>query len=193
MKKDYYHTHFLAYHEQTFNVNPGSFLKPLAICLKPGARILDVGCGSGRDLLWFKNKGFAVTGFERSSGLAQLARENVGCEIIEGDFENFDFSIFQADAVLSIGSLVHVAHDKMADILGGIVRSLKINGYLLITLKEGRGTKDLPDGRTFYLWTQESLTTLFERLKLDQIDFSRQVSKVRPDDVWIGHVLQKKT
>jgi len=31
-----------------------------------------VGCGSGRDLLWLKNRGFKVIGFERPKGLAEL-------------------------------------------------------------------------------------------------------------------------
>jgi len=39
-----------------------------------------VGCGSGRDLLWMKKQDFDVIGFERSPGLAELARENAGCE-----------------------------------------------------------------------------------------------------------------
>ena len=77
-KKDYYQQHFLEYNRQTFNMDPASFLEPLAEQLAPGARILDVGCGSGRDLLWFKNRGFDVVGLERSPGLAGLARKNSG-------------------------------------------------------------------------------------------------------------------
>ena len=191
MKKDYYQTHFLEYHEQTFHVNPDSFLEPLAKRLNPRARILDVGCGSGRDLLWFKNQGFAVTGFERSSGLAQLARQNVDCKVLEGDFTHFNFSELQADAVLLIGSLVHVPHEKMAGILGNIVKSLHGDGLLLITMKEGKGTKASPDGRTFYLWKQASLMEIFDSLGLADIDFTRQVSKVRSDDVWLGYVLRR--
>jgi len=34
----------------------------------------ELGCGSGRDLLWLKNRGFHVIGFERSPGLAELCR-----------------------------------------------------------------------------------------------------------------------
>ncbi len=67
---DYYTKHFQAYHKKTFSIDPSSFLEPLKNTLEPGCRILDIGCGSGRDMLWLKNHGFSVSGFERSAGLA---------------------------------------------------------------------------------------------------------------------------
>jgi len=89
---DYYQKNYNAYHEKTFSIDPTSFLAPLAQRLPAEAFVLDVGCGSGRDLLWMKKRGFDVIGFERSPGLAELARDNVGCEVIQGDFETYDFS-----------------------------------------------------------------------------------------------------
>ena len=43
--------------------------------------VLDIGCGSGRDLKWLRERGFSVTGFERSKGLAALARRHAGGRI----------------------------------------------------------------------------------------------------------------
>ena len=101
---DFYQNNYRAYHEKTFSIDPSSFLEPFASHLAEDSLILDVGCGSGRDLLWLKNRGFKVIGFERSKGLAELARENVGCEVIEGDFETFDFSTLSVDAIILINS-----------------------------------------------------------------------------------------
>jgi SAM-dependent methyltransferase len=103
---DYYQQNYRTYHEKTFFVDPSSFLTPFAENLKPKATILDIGCGSGRDLLWLKKLGFKATGFERSPSLADLAGKNAGCDVIEGDFETYDFSNIQSDAVLFSGSLV---------------------------------------------------------------------------------------
>lgn len=50
-----------------------------------------------------KKRGFDVIGFERSPGLAELARDNAGCEVIEGDFETYDFSSILVDAVMLVG------------------------------------------------------------------------------------------
>ena len=57
-----------------------------------------MACGSGRDLLLMKKRGFDVIGFDRSPALAELARGNAACEVIEGDFETYDFSSMRVDA-----------------------------------------------------------------------------------------------
>jgi len=123
---DYYQQNYRKYHEKTFFVDPSSFLTPFSESLKPGSTILDIGCGSGRDLLWFKQHGFEVVGFERSPGLADLARKNVGCEVIEGDFEIYDFSQLSVDAIMLVGALVHLPHSKVPEILNSISRALSV-------------------------------------------------------------------
>ena len=102
-----------------------------------GRRVLDVGCGSGRDLLWLKKRGFRVKGFEWSAALAVMARRHADCEVREGDFTSHDFSAMPADAVILIGALVHVPHADFACIFGRIAAALKNGGLVLITLKEG--------------------------------------------------------
>jgi SAM-dependent methyltransferase len=111
---DYYQKNFKEYHKKTFNIDPSSFLLPLSEKLSPGTCILDIGCGSGRDLLWFRQRGFEVLGFERSHGLACLARKNVGCEVIEGNFRTYDFSRLSVDAIMLVGALVHLPHNRAA-------------------------------------------------------------------------------
>ena len=88
----FYHTHAKDYFNQTKQVDPSSFLTPLINHLQPGSKILDIGCGSGRDMLWLKERGFDCTGIERSPELAALARQHSGQPVIAADFASFDFS-----------------------------------------------------------------------------------------------------
>ena len=188
---DYYQQNFRKYHEKTFFVDPSSFLTPVAEKLKHGATILDIGCGSGRDLLWFKNRGFNVIGFERSHGLASLARKNAGCEVLEGDFETYDFSQLSVDAIVLVGALVHLPHSKAPAVLNSISRALKDDGNILLSLKKGAGNTTDSHGRVFYLWNDGELRDLFKDQGLDVIDSFQQSSMIGTDDVWIEYVLEK--
>ena len=188
---DYYQKNFKEYHKKTFNIDPSSFLLPLSEKLSPEACILDIGCGSGRDLLWFRQRGFEVVGFERSPGLAGLARKNVGCEVIEDDFKTYDFSQLSVDAIMLVGALVHLPHDKVPEVLNSINRALKDDGNILLSLKKGAGNTSDSQGRVFYLWNDGELRDLFKGLDLNVIDYFQQSSKIGTDEVWIGYVLKK--
>lgn len=189
--QDYYQKNYKTYHEKTFSIDPSSFLEPLARQLPSKAFVMDVGCGSGRDLLWMKKRGFNVIGVEHSSGLAELARKNAGCEIVEGDFETYDFSNLHVDAIVLVGALVHVQHHRLQTVFKNITNSLDKKGKVLITLKEGEGTFIDGYGRIFYLWQDKELRGIFTENGFKILDFKRQVSKVQTNDIWLGYVLEK--
>ncbi|MDP3283410.1 MAG: class I SAM-dependent methyltransferase [Desulfobacterales bacterium] len=190
--KDFYRENHSKYSERTFNIDPSSFLSPLATKLAPGSFILDVGCGSGRDLLWLKNKGFSVMGFDRSPELAELARKSAGCDVLEGDFTSYDFSSIRADAVILIGAMVHIPHAYFATVLLNIAAALNDNGLMLIAAKEGTGAAEGADGRIFYLFRNEEIEIIFALLSLRLIDFSRDASKTGTGEIWLRYLLQKE-
>jgi len=188
---DYYQQHFRDYHRTTFHIDPTSFLEPLARYLKCGDSILDVGCGSGRDLIWLQKQKFKVTGFERSAGLAELARCNVGCDVILGDFETFDFSKYTFDAMLLCGALVHIPHTRLIGVVGHVIQGVRDGGYILISLKAGEGCESGIDNRIFYLWKDEDLRELLDSLGLAVIEFQQNQSKRDEQDTWLSYVLRK--
>jgi SAM-dependent methyltransferase len=188
---DYYQSHCQEYFETTFRIDPTSFLAPLRAELKSGDSILDVGCGSGRDLVWFQKQNFKVTGFERSAGLVELARIQTACEIIKGDFETYDFSQHSFDALMLCGSLVHIAPDRLVIVLGNIIKCLRTKGIVFISLKEGRAPYSKADGRIYYLWSDQDLREMFNKINLTVRRFNRGVSKVNDHDIWLSYVLQK--
>jgi SAM-dependent methyltransferase len=188
---DFYQKKYKAYHEKTFSIDPSSFLEPLVKKLPAEAFILDVGCGSGRDLLWIKKQGFEGIGFERSPGLAQLARKNVGCEVIDGDFETYDFSLFLVDAIILVGALVHIPYERFSKVFENITSAISKHGIILITLKEGSEVRTDSDGRTFYLWQDEKVRRVFDTLGFTVYDVSKSVSKTGSNDVWMSYILDK--
>jgi SAM-dependent methyltransferase len=189
--ENYYLKEFKEYHQKTFFIDPCDILSPLTKHLSPGASILDVGCGSGRDLLWLKERGYRVTGFEFSKGLSNLARENAGCNVIEGNFRNFDFSKFSYDAIILIGALVHLPYKEFQIVLKGILNALTQNGLVLVSLNEGSGRKTDNTGRTFWRWQDIELREIFQLLELKVLEFKRQETKVGKGKIWLSYVLEK--
>jgi SAM-dependent methyltransferase len=188
--QDYYQNNCAEYYKRTVSVDPSSFLSPFVNAIPKGCSILDIGCGSGRDLLWLKNQCFQVTGFEISKGLAQLARIHSGCEVIGGDFETYDFSRLAFDAILASGSLVHVAHERLANVMRNIKQALVTGGFFYVSLKEGKNTYQDKTGRIFYLWQDSDLRNLFSKLSFKVLIFSSSLSVLNSKDPWLGYVLK---
>jgi SAM-dependent methyltransferase len=190
LSSDFYSDHFLEYHKQTFGLDPSPFLFPLLEYLPAGATVLDVGCGSGRDLCWLSQQGYSATGFERSPGLAALARRNSGCHVFEGDFCDYDFTSMLFDAAILISSLVHVRPPQLSGVREAVSKGVKPGGVLLITQKEGEGYREAEDGRIFTLWQADQLKTVFRELEMDVVHFKKAVSPVRSSDIWLSFLVK---
>jgi len=74
---------------------------------KPGERVLDVGCGTGHHLLFFREKGCSVTGVEPSGAMLDAARLKLqdGAELKSGWAEDLPFSDNEFDIVTLITTL----------------------------------------------------------------------------------------
>ncbi|SMC55053.1 Methyltransferase domain-containing protein [Desulfocicer vacuolatum DSM 3385] len=188
---DYYHKEFQSYFNATVHVDPAPFLLPVITHLPVGGEVWDVGCGSGRDLLWLKQKGFKAVGLERSQGLASLAAKYSGCRVIQGDFNTFDFSRLAVDAIFLTGALVHVPHRAFLPLLRNIIAGLKPGGVLFLSLKEGHGVRQDEKGRRFYLWQEDDLVPLLQQNFLKILNSSKDSSLLATGENWLAHVLKK--
>ncbi len=186
----FYEKNHQNYFDSTFKIDSDTFLSPLAKHLKAGDSILDIGCGSGRDLLWGAQQGYDAVGFEHSPGLAKLAKRHSLCTVIDGDFFSYDFSKLRFTALIFVGSLVHLSKNELPIILKSTCQALISGGFVFITIKEGEGFSQADDGRIFTLWSRKDLEHIFAEQRLQILDFSRQTSKIHSDDVWLGYVLR---
>ncbi|MBS3779009.1 MAG: class I SAM-dependent methyltransferase, partial [Desulfovermiculus sp.] len=143
------------------------------------------------DMLWLTNRGYCCTGLDCSSALAELARRHTGQPVIEADFESFDFQGMDMDALLLVGALVNVPHERFQLILSRILRALKPQGHMLLTMKHGQGSQTRPDGRVFYLWPKAELMPIFEDCGLICVEYFKQQSKIRASDMWMSAVLSE--
>jgi len=189
---DYYHRAFQSYFNDTAHVDSTPFLDPVVKHLPLRGEVWDVGCGSGRDLLWLKQRGFNAVGLERSQGLVRLAAAHSGCQVIQGDFNTFDFSRIAVDAILLIGALVHVSRQELPPLLSTIIAGLKPGGVLFLSLKQGCGIREDKQGRQFYLWQDAALEEVLHELPLKIVDTSKSDSLLATGEQWLAYVLKKE-
>lgn len=109
------------------------------LALNPGPRVIDLGCGSGREAPLFREAGFDYVGVDRSVGLLSEARaRNPGATFLEIDMSTLNFPEQSFDAFWSAASLLHVPKLQAPDVLREWFRILKPGGIGFIAVKQKR-------------------------------------------------------
>jgi len=125
-----------------------------------GGKILDIGAGSGRDILHFRQQGYEVLGLEPFRELAALGRSYSGGEIVEVLLENTDFNS-EFDGVWACASLLHFRKVDLPHIFQKIEKALKKDGALYCSFKAGH-FEGIREQRYFTDLSKQELKRLIE-------------------------------
>ena len=101
------------------------------LATNPRGSLIDVGCGGGVTLALAQQMGWKVSGLEIDP-LACKAANNIGLNVIQGDYSKLSEIAEKFDCVLCSHVLEHV-HDP-AEMLSFLTGSLKSNGHLFLSL-----------------------------------------------------------
>ncbi|MDO8508789.1 MAG: class I SAM-dependent methyltransferase [Nanoarchaeota archaeon] len=101
-----------------------------------GGNILDIGCGPGRDMIFFDGMGLNVYGIDISNSMCRLSRSK-GLRVVLGDLENLPFREGHFNGVWAYTSLLHMPKDNFSIALDNIAGILGDNGIFYIGMKEG--------------------------------------------------------
>lgn len=93
-------------------------------------KILDFGCGPGRDLKRLTEYGHRPVGLEGSARFAAMARAYSGCEVLEQNFLKLDLPANHFDAIFANASLFHIPSQELPRVLDELHASLKMRGVL---------------------------------------------------------------
>ncbi|AVH48971.1 class I SAM-dependent methyltransferase [Acinetobacter sp. SWBY1] len=188
---DYYNKHAEEFTASTFEVDMESLYQPFLAELLEGARILDVGCGSGRDTLAFKNKGYQVDAIDYSEELVKKASRLTGIPIkLKSFYEVDDYEAY--DGIWACASLLHCERTRLKEVIGKLVSALKPNGVLYMSFKYGNGDRQ-KDGRQFTDLDEAQANDLLEQF--DNVQQIQQWITVdqRPDrqEKWLNLIWKK--
>lgn len=107
----YYNDHATTFFEATVGVDMGPLHARFLQNIPAGGRILDAGCGSGRDARAFKDLGFEVEAFDASPELAKLASTHLGHTVRVRTFSDVS-EVHAYDGIWACASLLHLRHAR---------------------------------------------------------------------------------
>ncbi len=107
----------------------GTLLRDLQ--LAPGARILDLGCGTGANLQFLSRFG-RVVGLDRGPAAARYSRERTHLPVVQGDVVGLPFASNSVDLVTAFDLVEHIDDDRRC--VGEMARVCRPGGHLLVTV-----------------------------------------------------------
>jgi len=156
--------------------------------LPPGGSILDAGCGVGRDIRAFIQRGFAVVGFDGSIEMVQRARERAG-GLAQIYLMRFDDVAWQDtfDGIWACASLLHVPSSKFSSVAARLASALRVGGAWYMSFKVGSAARQA-DGRLFTDYTEAAVTRELARLSIRLADVwsSGDVRVDRRGERWLN-------
>lgn len=155
--------------------------------------ILDLGCGPGRDLKAFVDRGHLAVGLEGSARFAAMAREFSGCEVWEQDFLALDLPAGRFDGVFANAALFHVPSLALPRVLRELRATLKPGGVLFSSNPRGDNEEGWNRGRygayhDLESWRRHVCAAGFEELG----HYYRPPGLPREQQPWLASVWRRR-
>jgi ubiquinone/menaquinone biosynthesis C-methylase UbiE len=173
-----------------------SQLDRLADSLPKGAKILDLGCGTGVPFdKYLVVRGFELTGVDFASNHIAAARENVPtATFIESDFSTLDFGTYKFDAIIAFYSIFHIPREEQQELFNKMNSLLVDGGFILVTLATS-DSEDVEENWTGapMAWSQYDPAKYKEMLAQSNIEIVHDEFEGQPGDTeYHWWVLAKK-
>lgn len=188
---DYYNQNAASFIQGTVSVNfretQDKFLQ-----LLNGKRILDFGCGSGRDTKYFLEAGFDVTATDGSEELCKSASDYTGIQVKHMLFQDLN-EVGYYNGIWACSSILHLPKDELRIVMNKMSEALKTNGIIYTSFKYGHFEGER-NGRLFTDFTLETFKGFAKDIKEIAIEDSwitGDVRNGRENEKWLNLILRK--
>lgn len=189
---DYYNQNAEEFIDGTVSVDFRHIQNMFLELLPEHARILDFGCGSGRDTKHFLEQGYIVDAMDGSLELCKAASEYTGIAVKHMFFHELN-ELEMYDGIWACASVLHVKREELPEIIRKMSLATKANGIIYLSFKYGdfEGERN---GRYFTDMTEDSMTKMlidFQELKVEKQWITGDVRVGREDERWLNMILRK--
>ena len=189
---DYYNSNAVQYFSNTLNVDMSECCDRFLKYIVPGGRIIDIGAGSGRDIKYFKDRGYVVEGIDASEEMCRLAANysgvKVSCERIQDWHPQRKY-----DGIWANASLLHLKIDEVRAFFDQVVMALSERGVMYISLKSGILTGVDERGVFYFGYERDGVRKLVSDVDmyiLDYWDSDDALDRVGTN--WINIIISKQ-
>lgn len=192
---DYYNKNSEEYFNSTLNVDMTNTYKPFLKLVPKDGKILDLGCGSGRDSMNFMKLGYEVTSVDGAKKLAKRASVLLGKEVIVSTFEELELKE-KFHGIWACASLLHIKREDLKTVLNNLYNNLEDNGVFYMSFKYGEKEYVDDKNRYFNCFTDESIISFInENTKYNILGLYITEDKLgRVNEVkWVNLICNKKS
>lgn len=190
---EYYEENAYMFVADTQEVPMGKILSEFVTTVPEGGRILDWGCGSGRDSLAMSRLGFRVTSTDASVAMCAATRKLLGDE---ADIRNETFSelrdIDEYDGIWACASLLHVKPNELPEVLSAAKDAMRQDGVMYCSFKRGEGC-GYRHGRWFTNMDEKGLAELLSSASFDveRVWVTDDIRRDRVGELWVNALARK--
>jgi len=188
----YYQDNAGTFFADTVDVDMISLYGRFLPLLPEQARILDAGCGSGRDAAAFETLGHRVTAFDASPALVSLAERHLSQPVQCLRFQDMAWQV-AFDGIWACASLLHVPGAELPAVMQRLCRALKPGGGLYASFKYGSGERE-HHGRRFTDLDEPGLAALLQQVPgLDEVETwtTADLRRGREAERWLNTLLRR--
>jgi len=189
---DYYNTNAEEFYNNTVGIGLNDFYVKFLKHIPEAGKILDLGCGSGRDSLYFLEKDYDVTSLDASEEMVKLSSELTKRKTLYLRIEDIDFQN-QFDGIWACASLLHIDKTLTESVYYILCNALMDGGVLYASYKYGKGTSILED-RYYNNYDEKSFTEMIDNVENFDLITHWITSDLRPDredEKWLNVLLKK--
>jgi 2-polyprenyl-3-methyl-5-hydroxy-6-metoxy-1,4-benzoquinol methylase len=192
--KNYYEQNSVDYIYKTKDVDFSYLYTKLDIYTLLAKSVLDIGCGSGRDAVYFAKQGKCVTAIDFAQSIIEEAKtinnhENISYRVDDvNSYETCD----KYDLIWANASLLHLTRAELSEVLISIKSMLSNGGYFYSCFKQGEGSSTDKFGRFYSYYSQSELEEIFEDSGFEVCEIFTSSDSANRSVTWINVVVRNQ-